>query len=578
MQWQRLLKGIRRYFSGDTRPRRIVMLCFFAVFIVTTVLAGRQYWVSWHREINSRQYNLQLQAIAVDSGIDTLKEQLRFLRSTAERALLNERKNPERTNSELAPKMTQYSAKNDVWNLPVAPENAPILALGVTRLQTIPELQRDPAQLREDLQLAQLMSQLLPVQYQRGKNLANVLYLSTSGVVVAHPAIDADQVEPALLEIAASNLLQSSPTAQFGSSIAFIARVGRPISSGNRLQLGTPLLVNGKVRGAIVFDVPQQRLQAYMQETTSPGEIHVLLDQRGVLIGSNEQSFSTREEDWLKITLGNRPALTVSELFQRASGEFETESDYFLYRKLDRSGFMLIDKISKANLRWTVVSQFSTVFVWIWISLGLLMLMTLLIVDLLLKRQLALIAQLSELSLIDTLTQLANRRRLIADFATMTKRLRGEKPIALMMLDIDKFKAINDNWGHSAGDEVLKHLATLCRALVRTQDLVVRYGGEEFCVLLPGATLKEATSIAEKIRNAIANSVCLPDPRTLSRTAPSTEIRITVSIGVAELGGDGCDHLDHLVAKADGRLYLAKQNGRNRVICDDCLSLGPIPI
>lgn len=178
----------------------------------------------------------------------------------------------------------------------------------------------------------------------------------------------------------------------------------------------------------------------------------------------------------------------------------------------------------------------------------------------------------------DTLTQLANRRRLMADFATMTKRLRGEKPIALMMLDIDKFKAINDNWGHSAGDEVLKHLATLCPALVRTQDLVVRYGGEEFCVLLSGATLKEATSIAEKIRNAIANSVCLPDPRTLSRTAPSTEIRITVSIGVAELVGDGCDHRDHLVAKADGRLYLAKQTGRNRVICDDCLSLGPIPI
>lgn len=224
-------------------------------------------------------------------------------------------------------------------------------------------VQRDPAQLREDLQLAQLMSQLLPVQYQQGKNLANVLYLSTSGVIVGHPAIDADQVEPALHEIATSNLLQSSPTAQFGSSIAFFARVGRPISSGNRLQFGTLLLVNGKVRGAIVFDVPQQRLQAYMQESTSPGEIHVLLDQRGVLIGSNEQSFSTREEDWLKITLGNRPALTMSELFQRASGEFETGSDYFLYRKLDRSGLMLMDKISKAYLRWTVVSLLSNVFV-----------------------------------------------------------------------------------------------------------------------------------------------------------------------------------------------------------------------
>ncbi|MNF00759.1 putative diguanylate cyclase YedQ [compost metagenome] len=78
------------------------------------------------------------------------------------------------------------------------------------------------------------------------------------------------------------------------------------------------------------------------------------------------------------------------------------------------------------------------------------------------------------------------------------------------------------------------------------------------------------------MRDAIGKSICLPDVRTLSKTAPSPEIRITVSIGVAELTSDGCSLLDDLVAKADDRLYLAKQNGRNRVICDDNLSVQSI--
>jgi diguanylate cyclase (GGDEF)-like protein len=140
------------------------------------------------------------------------------------------------------------------------------------------------------------------------------------------------------------------------------------------------------------------------------------------------------------------------------------------------------------------------------------------------------------------------------------------------MIDIDKFKVINDSWGHSTGDEVLKHIATLCRALVRPHDLVARYGGEEFCVLLPATTLRDANEIAEKLRSGIEQSVCLPDPVIMLATAPSREVHLTVSIGVAELGGDHVSNLEQLVARADQRLYAAKQNGRNRVVCDDSLS------
>ncbi|MET3052307.1 GGDEF domain-containing protein [Pseudomonas alkylphenolica] len=171
--------------------------------------------------------------------------------------------------------------------------------------------------------------------------------------------------------------------------------------------------------------------------------------------------------------------------------------------------------------------------------------------------------------MVDGLTQLANRRRLQSDFGGLLQRLREDQPLALWMLDIDHFKSINDNWGHSAGDEVIKHLATLCRALVRPQDLVVRYGGEEFCVLMPDTSLADALHMAEQVRAATAKSVCVPDAGTLLAGAPSLEIRLTVSIGVAELRVDGCEELEDLVATADRRLYAAKKSGRNQVVNHD---------
>ncbi|MNC40736.1 putative diguanylate cyclase YedQ [compost metagenome] len=201
-------------------------------------------------------------------------------------------------------------------------------------------------------------------------------------------------------------------------------------------------------------------------------------------------------------------------------------------------------------------------FIGIWISLGLLLVMTLFIVDHLLMGQLSLNAQLRELGLVDVLTQLANRRRLQMDFKGLVRRFQGQQPIALLMIDIDKFKHINDNWGHSAGDEVLKHLAALCREQVRPQDLVARYGGEEFCVLLPATSLAQATAMAEQLRESIA---------------PSPDIRLTVSIGVAEANADQAGNLEELVAKADRRLYAAKQNGRNRVVADDTLIQLQVP-
>ncbi len=161
----------------------------------------------------------------------------------------------------------------------------------------------------------------------------------------------------------------------------------------------------------------------------------------------------------------------------------------------------------------------------------------------------------------DALTGVHNRR---AFFELAQRRLTrvhdGDGLAALLMIDVDGFKAVNDAHGHGAGDRVLATLATRLRAVVRDGELVGRFGGDEFCMLLLGSSVGEATLRAEQLRAQVAAYPLDAD----SSVAP-----VTLSIGIAHVRpGRGAD-LDALLAMADRRLYLAKRAGRNRVIDRD---------
>ncbi len=168
--------------------------------------------------------------------------------------------------------------------------------------------------------------------------------------------------------------------------------------------------------------------------------------------------------------------------------------------------------------------------------------------------------ELRQLSHLDTLTGIANRRWLEAHLDEMADRsLRAAVPLAVMMVDVDHFKGFNDHYGHPEGDRCLKMVAAVARDQVRRKDdLIGRFGGEEFLVILPGTDLLDATKVAERIRHAIA-ATNLPHAR--SDIADT----VTVSIGVAAARiSDGITTED-LVRAADNALYEAKRLGRNRV-------------
>lgn len=164
--------------------------------------------------------------------------------------------------------------------------------------------------------------------------------------------------------------------------------------------------------------------------------------------------------------------------------------------------------------------------------------------------------ELRRLSRTDPLTGLANHAHLrsIATHEIARARRSGEG-VALLMIDVDHFKSINDAFGHAVGDAVLKELARLFVSTVREVDAVGRVGGEEFAIVLPSTKLATAVEVAERLRQAVEGTA------SFARHAPA---RCTVSIGCAQLGPSD-DDLDGLLKRADQALYDAKQGGRNRV-------------
>lgn len=159
----------------------------------------------------------------------------------------------------------------------------------------------------------------------------------------------------------------------------------------------------------------------------------------------------------------------------------------------------------------------------------------------------------------DELTGVANRRALIQALdRDVAHAVRSGEPYALLMLDMDHFKSVNDTCGHRVGDQVLCHVAAIVRARLRSQDLVGRYGGEEFVVLLPGTPAQGAAVLAERLREAVAQAPCECQGRL---------IPVTVSIGVCGARLESGDTWDQLIHAADQALYAAKAAGRNRVEC-----------
>jgi diguanylate cyclase (GGDEF)-like protein len=172
--------------------------------------------------------------------------------------------------------------------------------------------------------------------------------------------------------------------------------------------------------------------------------------------------------------------------------------------------------------------------------------------------------EVADLALLDDLTGVGNRRHLLQRLTEECARSeRGGQPFALLVIDLDAFKAINDTHGHAAGDACLQHFTLMAQTRLRTGDMLARTGGDEFCIVLPASTLREGTMIARRVLE-----VCRGD----AEACVGADVPISVSIGVAQWTREIGAFPDRLMAAADHALYAAKNDGRNR-----CAVYDPAP-
>ncbi len=174
-----------------------------------------------------------------------------------------------------------------------------------------------------------------------------------------------------------------------------------------------------------------------------------------------------------------------------------------------------------------------------------------------------------ELSVLDDLTGLYNRR-VLEEFLSVEERRRNPAPLAILILQADDFKSINDAFGHAAGDRVLSALGKLLQENCRKENIVARYGNEEFAVLITnaGLTATAALQTAERLRNALSSQDFIFSGR---------KVKFTVSIGVAYSSGNEAVS-ERLLARADQALYQAKKSGKNRICCHEATNIEKIPM
>ncbi|MEO8120646.1 MAG: diguanylate cyclase [Rhodoferax sp.] len=305
----------------------------------------------------------------------------------------------------------------------------------------------------------------------------------------------------------------------------------------------------GKYLGAtgigVTMDAMHQRIKDYQQRYQ---RTIYFVDHQGktVLFDQNARQLSP--------DLHDRPGLRelVDRILLEKNGGYQYQADGVNY-------LLNVHYIPELNWYLFVEKDESVALVEVrktlYINLGICLLITLLVVMLMNLSLSRYQRRIEEMASTDKLTGLFNRQAytILMD-KLMAEYVRQPRPVSVLLLDLDHFKPVNDQYGHAMGDQVLRSVASQLRQVLRKSDIAVRWGGEEFLVVLNYCALDEARQIAEKIRQRIAQECLDMDGK---------HIALSVSIGVSQFSGDELP--DQTISRADAGLYQAKQGGRNRV-------------
>lgn len=537
------------------RPVMRVHLLFLAVFLFSLFLTWRElYTLKANDEARQRAALVDLQN-GLESQFQESIDGIIFYRRMFSYALAHPL---DADHGRRALARFQHLRTQPAWQLRLdMPRSMPINGVGDNWLTRDTLLQRDPQRLDGELRAALEFSFILQFSDAANDFHSRFWYTSRAGFYISsRPPHD-------LAALAASYAtMVSRPWFRAGAAQAGLQPRWSGVyqgaeQEGPMLTASMPVIDDGYWYGTLSMDFTQQRI-AGLLNTLRHGALQgsvLLLDKTLQPVASLEVSDGKALSDAARQQL-------YAQMMRQPQGELRLERQFISWIKLRNvDGYLVNQQTLTQGLRQDL-GRAMLFMLTMWLLFVLLLLLAHQVIVRLVRRLSQLSARLEWRASYDGLTRLLNRSAFFERFeAEATRCAQLRVPLAVIQLDIDHFKSVNDTWGHQAGDRALMRVAATITQALRKNDLAGRVGGEEFCVALPETSLADAVKVAERMRQRLAEKTIL--------ASASRSFRVTISAGVASSEAENDYQPERLQADADRRLYLAKRQGRNRVVAED---------
>ncbi len=550
--------AIQRVISRFRRPQRVVNLCFIIVFIFSTMLTWREVVVLENAYVANQRNSLYNVTTALDRQLQYNIDNLLFYRNTMHYAL----QSPISTDkSRRALAAFENSRTQPFWQLRLdTSRSLPISGVSDEFVNGNALLGRHEERMHGELEAALEFSYIMQHSDRTRDLQRHIFYASRAGFFLTNTPPNND---PQIISLYSRLVTQpyfssQSPLNNPGRRLQWTHACDPNTENGQIITASVPLDDNNHWYGVLAMDFPIESMNKFLSEARhSEREGTVLLvDKHFTLIASSDdkpprQALFTQAQQ-------AEIAMHMDNAKRGDEGELRMDSRFITWSKLNNFDGLLIKVHTLEESMRGEFGRISIVLSILWLLFTLMLAASWLVIRRLVSNMLKLQRKLSWRADYDTLTNLYSRGAFFDIAHRLAARCEQQaRPFAVIQMDLDFFKSVNDRFGHHGGDKVLAHAAAILAGSLRAEDVAGRVGGEEFCVVLPGATLDEAAQIAERIRARISSKELL--------LKQGNTLKISASFGVSCAEELRDYNFERLQSCADQRLYKAKQAGRNQV-------------
>ncbi|KNC94783.1 cellulose biosynthesis regulator diguanylate cyclase DgcQ [Trabulsiella odontotermitis] len=551
--------------SRRKNPGRVVNLCFIIVLFFSTLLTWREIVVLEDAYISSQRNNLENVAHEMDARLQFNVDRLLFFRNGVQSAISTPLAFEVLDNAR-----GEFEQKRQApaWNIALDKRRTlPVYGVSDDFVNKTSILTRENTLLENEITATLELGYLLRLSHSTQRLAERMLYVSRGGFFLSSdPKQNPQTIITTYYGLVTSPwFAMQSQRNNPGRGIRWntLQEADSAATEAQKVTASVPIDVDQYWFGVLAMDFSVSEMKNFLLsavEGEREGE-YQLYDSRMHLIAT-----SAGADDYpLRLTVREEAQLANDFGYDNRGG-IRLVTSYISWEKLRNFDGVLL-RIHR--LHEGVRGDFGTITIalaLVWMLFTAMLLFSWWVIRRMVANMAGLQESLQWRAWYDALTRLYNRGALFERALDAVQECKQKQlPISVIQIDLDHFKRINDEYGHQAGDRVLSHAASLISSKIRDTDIAGRVGGEEFCVVLPGASRETALEIAERIRNRINMREIL--------VGKGATMRISASLGVSSSDENGHYDFELLQSVADRRLYQAKQEGRNRVCASDTSTL-----